>query len=763
MTLDLETAVDRLGGPLPVGELMEHWPLGGWRRLAPATVSLNEHFRLTTAQGDFFARRSHRSKSVGDLLQQLDLMSLLARRGLPVPRVVPTATGARHAVIGGRLWVVTEAMSGAPYDPGRPAHLQQLGRVLAWYHQTVADLDAGAGEPSPLVELRLRAARGPFDPYLHQRATQVMEELGRLTPDLPRLITHGGARRGNVLFDGDRLSALLDLDSAGPDARVVDLAIATHDLGMVYTASGAQDHKVALDLDRVAALLEAYVDQSGRLTPAEAIALPLMVECRDLKRTFGRLGRLHDGEPLSVNDHVKIGMERNRVRWLHEHREELSRVCAAAARRAAPARPVTQPVDPVDLVVVGLGYVGLPVAAHATWAGMSVAGLDLDRDVVRALNDGRSHVHDLSDDDVAGLVRRGFRATADVSVVERAGTVVICVPTMLGSGGVPDLGPVSRASAAVARHLRPGTLVVLESTSYPGTTEEVVQPILEQGSGLRAGTDFHLAFSPERIDPGNEQFGLRNTPKIVGGVTPESTEAARQLYARFVDTVLVARGTREAEAAKLLENTYRHVNIALVNELAQCFHDMGVDFWDVIRLAATKPFGFQSFVPGPGVGGSCIPIDPNYLTYRVRTQLGRALRLVELAQEVNESMPAYVVRRAQELLNEDGIALRGSTVLLLGVTYKADVADHRESPAREVATRLLRLGARVRYHDPYVPHWPVDGVEKAPDSLPAAAAEADLVMVLQAHAVYDLRELATSAVRVFDTRGVSSGDNVERL
>jgi UDP-N-acetyl-D-glucosamine dehydrogenase len=531
---------------------------------------------------------------------------------------------------------------------------------------------------------------------------------------------------------------------------------------MVYTSSGADDHKVALDLDRVAALLAAYVDQSGWLTSAEAIALPLLIECRDLKRTFGRLARLHSGEPLSVNDHAKFGMERNRVRWLHDHRDELARVCAAATRPVAAARRAV-PLDPVDLVVVGLGYVGLPVAAHATWAGLSVAGLDLDRDVVTGLNAGRSHVHDLTDDDVAGLVGRGFSAGHDAAVIGGAATVVVCVPTMLGAGGVPDLGPVVRASAAVGSHLRPGTLVVLESTSYPGTTEEVVRPILERASGLTAGTDFHLAFSPERIDPGNPEYGLGNTPKIVGGVSPGSTEAARRFYSRFVDTVLVARGTREAEAAKLLENTYRHVNIALVNEMAQCFHDMGVDFWDVVRLAATKPFGFQSFVPGPGVGGSCIPIDPNYLTYRVRTQLGRALRLVELAQEVNEAMPAYVVRRAQELLNEDGIALRGSTVLLLGVTYKADVADHRESPASEVATRLVRLGARVRYLDPYVPHWPVDGVEKAPGDLAAAAAEADLVLVLQAHALYDLDLLATSAVRVFDTRGVSTGANVERL
>jgi UDP-N-acetyl-D-glucosamine dehydrogenase len=763
VSLDVETAVDRRGQPLPLGTLTEHWPLGGWHEVVPIRGGKNEHFRVVTGEGQFFLRRSYRSKSVADLIRQVELMSLLARRGLPVPRVVPTVAGARHAVADGRLWVATEALNGAPYDAGNPAHLLELGRTLARYHQTVADLDAGAGEPAPLVELRLRTARASLDPFLRRRATEVIEELGRIAPDLPRLVIHGGARRGSVLFDGDRLSGLLDFDSAAPDVRVLDIAVAAHDVAKIYTSLGAEDHKVELDLHRVAALLDAYVDQSGWLTSAEAIALPQLIETKRLKRAFGRMARVSNGEALSASDHAKIGLERSRVRWLHEHRDELARVCLAASRPVSRVYAVPQPAELVDLVVVGLGYVGLPLAAHATRAGMSVVGMDLDRGIVKSLNAGRSHVDDLSDDDVADLVRRGFAATTSASVIDRATTVVMCVPTPLGPSGVPDLGPVTRASAAIGSRLRRGMLVVLESTSYPGTTHEVVRPILEHASGLKVGADFHLAFSPERIDPGNAEFGLANTPKIVGGETTGCAEAASAFYARFVDTVLLARGTREAEAAKLLENTYRQVNIALVNEMAQCLHDMGVDFWDVINLAATKPFGFQSFVPGPGVGGSCIPIDPNYLTYKVRSQLGYALRIVELAQEVNEAMPSYVVRRAQAVLNEDGIAVKGSTILLLGVTYKANIADYRESPAAEVATELVRLGARVRFHDPHVPHWLVEGVTKASDSLAGAAREADLVIVLQAHDAYDLEELATSAARIFDTRGVASGPNVERL
>ncbi|QGN46308.1 nucleotide sugar dehydrogenase [Micromonospora sp. WMMD558] len=416
----------------------------------------------------------------------------------------------------------------------------------------------------------------------------------------------------------------------------------------------------------------------------------------------------------------------------------------------------------VDVVVIGLGYVGLPLAREATSAGLSVIGFDVSAPLVKALNDGRSHVDDLSDDDVVQMREGGFRATTDEGEIAAAKAVVICVPTPLSAEGGPDLGAVQLATEAVARNLRPGMLVVLESTTYPGTTDELVRPILEAG-GLIAGTDFHLAFSPERIDPGNKEFGPRNTPKVVGGHTPACTEAAAALYGRFVDTVVRTKGTREAETAKLLENTYRHVNIALVNEMAKFCHRLGIDLWDVIRAASSKPFGFQAFYPGPGVGGHCIPIDPNYLSHNVRVKLGYPFRFVELAEEINATMPAYVARRAQNILNEAGLATTGANILLLGVTYKANIADERESPAIPLARDLNGLGAKISYHDPFVAEWqPGIGVMKV-DDLEAAVASADLVILVQHHRDYDADRLAALAKRFFDTRGITRTDDAIRL
>jgi UDP-N-acetyl-D-glucosamine dehydrogenase len=303
--------------------------------------------------------------------------------------------------------------------------------------------------------------------------------------------------------------------------------------------------------------------------------------------------------------------------------------------------------------------------------------------------------------------------------------------------------------------------VVLESTTFPGTTEEIVRPLLEERSGLVAGTDFHLAFSPERIDPGNREFGLRNTPKVVGGLSEACATRAREFYGGFVERVVVARGIREAETAKLLENTYRHINIALVNEMARFCHELDIDLWDVISLASTKPFGFQPFYPGPGVGGHCIPIDPNYLSHRVRTRLGYPFRFVELAQELNATMPAYVARRAQDILNAEGIAINGASVMLLGITYKPDIADQRESPAVPLATHLLALGAVLSYHDPLVASWSVVEATRA-ESLDRVA-DVDLVILVQAHAAYDVDLLASRARRFFDTRGVTRGPKVHRL
>lgn len=417
----------------------------------------------------------------------------------------------------------------------------------------------------------------------------------------------------------------------------------------------------------------------------------------------------------------------------------------------------------VDVVILGLGYVGLPLAQEATRAGLSVIGFDVNPDVVAGLSAGRSHVDDLSDVDIFDMTRAGFRATTDEADIATAQTAVICVPTPLSQDGGPDLFAVEAAVRSVARHLRPDMLVILESTTYPGTTDEVVRPILEE-SGLVAGVDFHLAFSPERIDPGNKDFGPHNTPKVVGGHTPECTARAAEFYGRFVETVVRTRGTREAETAKLLENTYRHINIALVNEMARFCHHLGIDLWDVIRAASTKPFGFQPFYPGPGVGGHCIPIDPNYLSHNVRAKLGYPFRFVELAQEINATMPAYVARRAQNVLNDAGLATNGATVLMLGVTYKPNIADQRESPATPLARRLAGLGAKLTYHDPHVTDWSVPGVDVLhADDLEGAVAQADLVILVQNHREYDADRLAGLAKRFFDTRGVTTHPNAHRL
>jgi UDP-N-acetyl-D-glucosamine dehydrogenase len=417
----------------------------------------------------------------------------------------------------------------------------------------------------------------------------------------------------------------------------------------------------------------------------------------------------------------------------------------------------------LDLAVVGLGYVGLPLVREACRAGLRVLGFDTSSSVVELLRSGRSHVDDIGDAEVADMLAAGLAVTTDERKLAEADVIVICVPTPLDSDGGPDLTAVKVAARTVAGQLRPGTLVVLESTTYPGTTDEVVRPVLEQGSGLTAGKEFSLAFSPERIDPGNPTYGLRNTPKVVGGHTPACTQRAEGFYTKICDTVVRARGTREAEMAKLLENTYRHVNIALVNEMAVFCNELGIDLWDAISCASTKPFGFQAFYPGPGVGGHCIPIDPNYLSYSVR-RLGFPFRFVELAQEINQRMPVYVAQRAQDLLNRNRKAVNGSTVLLLGVTYKADISDQRESPSTAVARRLRRLGAEVRFHDPYVPEWKVDGVPvPRVDDLEQALAAADLTILLQAHSAYESSTL-TGAQLLLDTRGRLRGSaNIEVL
>lgn len=414
-----------------------------------------------------------------------------------------------------------------------------------------------------------------------------------------------------------------------------------------------------------------------------------------------------------------------------------------------------------DLAIIGLGYVGLPVAVHASRQGVAVLGLDISKDRVAALNAGTSYVEDVSDADLAEAIGAGFFATTDSAMLTKADAITISVPTPLRDD-LPDLRAVIAASTAVGDYLQPGQVVVLESTTYPGTTEEVVKPILEERSGLVAGQDFYLAYSPERIDPGNKEWSIHNTPKLVGGVDEESTARAALLYQKFSPVVAMS-GTREAEMAKLLENTYRHVNIALVNELAIFCHQLDVDIWETIRGAATKPFGFQAFYPGPGVGGHCIPIDPTYLSYRVR-ELGEQFRFIELAREINDFMPSYVASRCRDLLLQHDVDVAGSRILILGVAYKPDLGDTRETPATAVISALRSTGASVEYVDPFVESFEVLGIPvPRRTDLKSAAAEADLVLVHTVHSQFDLDDVSSAATLILDTRGMVKGGPAERL
>jgi nucleotide sugar dehydrogenase len=352
-----------------------------------------------------------------------------------------------------------------------------------------------------------------------------------------------------------------------------------------------------------------------------------------------------------------------------------------------------------------------------------------------------------------------------MSGVEQSDIIIICVPTPLRDN-IPDLSYVEQACRDVARHLHDGCLVVLESTSYPGTTDRLVRPILET-SGLFAGRDFLLAYSPERIDPGNEEFTFQNTPKVVGGHTPEATGAAALFYEQLVEKVVVVSSCRAAELSKLLENTFRHVNIALVNEMATLCHEMGIDVWEVAEAAGTKPFGFMPFSPGPGVGGHCIPLDPTYLAWHVRREAGHQFRMLEQAQDINAQMPGYVASRIGDALNDAGKAVRGARVLVLGVTYKADVGDTRESPAVRVMTHLRRRRAEVSFHDPYVTSIGIDGGQLVRTELSERnVARADCVAILTPHLTYDLEWIAQHAALIFDSRnayGTARNPNVDRL
>ena len=406
--------------------------------------------------------------------------------------------------------------------------------------------------------------------------------------------------------------------------------------------------------------------------------------------------------------------------------------------------------------VVGLGYVGLPLAVELARAGFRTTGIDLDTRKVDAINRGESYIQDVPTAEVAAFQQSGkLSATADPSVVSTLDTVNICVPTPLRKTKDPDLSYVVSAVEMIAAHLRPGTLVILESTTYPGTTDEVVQPILEK-AGLRAGTDVFLAFSPERVDPGNEKWTTRNVPKIVGGVTPACTSLAKALYSASIETVIEVSSPKVAEMVKLLENTFRAVNIGLVNELALMCDRLGISVWEVVEAAATKPFGFMPFYPGPGLGGHCIPVDPFYLSWKVK-EVGFEARFIELAGHVNGAMPHYVVDKITDALNSQSKAVRGASVLLLGISYKRDIEDMRESPALDVMAVLQQKGARVSYHDPYVPalagrDWP-GGIDLSSVPLtPDALASADCAVILTDHRTIDWSSVVRQARLIVDTR-----------
>ncbi|MDQ4070511.1 MAG: nucleotide sugar dehydrogenase [Actinomycetota bacterium] len=416
------------------------------------------------------------------------------------------------------------------------------------------------------------------------------------------------------------------------------------------------------------------------------------------------------------------------------------------------------------VLVVGQGYVGLPLAMRSVEVGHDVVGYEVDESRVKRLQAAESYVEDVPSEVLAAALLTGrYVPTAETEACAGFDVAVITVPTPLHEG-TPDLSYIEAAATALARHLRRGATVILESTTYPGTTEELVAPLLEDGSGLVAGDDFHLGYSPERIDPGNRDWKLTNTPKVVSGIDEASLEAVQAFYDSIVDRTVPVSGCMEAELTKLLENTFRHVNIALVNELAMFAGDLGIDVWEAIDAASTKPFGFMRFTPGPGVGGHCLPIDPSYLSWRVRRALGQPFRFVELANDVNDHMPDYVVRRLVVALNRRRQCVNGSRVLLLGLAYKRNTGDDRESPAVVVAERLLALGAEVRVADPHVRqdhvHGPVMRVDVSEEELSSA----DAVILLTDHDAFDLEAVRTHARYVLDTRRrLPPGERVEYL
>ena len=404
--------------------------------------------------------------------------------------------------------------------------------------------------------------------------------------------------------------------------------------------------------------------------------------------------------------------------------------------------------------IFGLGYVGLPLAVAFGKAGLAVTGFDVDEKRVGNLNKGLNHIEDVADDDIKMLVGNGnFRASADFSKLSEVDAVCICVPTPLRKTKEPDMSYIVAAVEQLEKYIHPGMIVILESTTYPGTTDEILQPRLE-AKGLKCGKDLFLCFSPERIDPGNKQFGLKNTPKVIGGITPACSQAAEALYGSIVDKVIKVSSTRAAETVKLLENTFRLVNIALVNEIAEMCHVLNMNVWEIIDAAASKPFGYMPFYPGPGIGGHCIPLDPHYLSWKLRS-FNFNSRFIELAADVNSRMPEFVVDLVAQELNNASLSIRGSKILILGLSYKANVADMRESPAIDVIEKLHQRGALLSYSDPFIPNATIKDLNLKSIELSAETiASHDLVMVITSHRDVNYDLVLKHAKLILDTRNV---------
>ena len=413
-----------------------------------------------------------------------------------------------------------------------------------------------------------------------------------------------------------------------------------------------------------------------------------------------------------------------------------------------------------DLGVVGLGYVGLPLAVESANSALKVIGYDINRDRVNEINNGKSPIEDISDNELKKALN-AFQATDDPSFLSKCQHIVISVPTPL-TDYQPDLSYVEAAAKAVGENLVSNQVVILESTTYPGTTLEVLVPNLEKFSSLEAGSDFYVGYSPERIDPGNQEWKFKNTPKVISGINEDSLEKINSFYKKIIDETVIVKGTREAEMVKLLENTYRHVNIALINELAMLCKMLEIDIWEVVNAAKTKPFGFQSFTPGPGVGGHCIPVDPEYLSFKTR-QIGKPVRFVELAQEINNSMPGYVVSRVNELLNSKDKILRNSKVLVLGVAYKKDISDMRESPALNILELLLEKHVEVSFYDPFVDELKISGQNIKKETTSNNFEKYDMLLVLTPHTEFSEINFASMQNIVFDTTGSNFIQSTERI